>query len=152
MTLTPPCPTSIPLLLRCSYQAFGSHLPFNFEIGSARSKVDFAANAAGHPKLWVTGFRPGPVFGATIDGDHTLSEPVSCAFGGYEGAFTGSQGPCVERRQLGQRFLHVFGHPVSLDVRGALDPEQRLVLRTGGLGEGLLGHEQAVGLAAGNHQ
>ena len=37
-------------------------------------------------------------------------------------------------------------------MRGPLDLEQLLVLRAGGLGERILGHVQAVGLAARDHQ
>lgn len=45
-----------------------------------------------------------------------------------------------------------FNNPIGLDVRRAIDLEQLLVLGAGGLGERLLGHVKAVGLAAGYHQ
>jgi hypothetical protein len=40
----------------------------------------------------------------------------------------------------------------GFDMRCAVDPEQFLVRRAGGPGEGIFGHVPGVGLAAGDHQ
>ena len=58
----------------------------------------------------------------------------------------------VELGQLFHRLIHILGHPVGFDVRCAIDLEQFLVLRAGCLGECILGHVQAVGLATSDHQ
>lgn len=62
------------------------------------------------------------------------------------------QGAGEERRQFAHSGCHIFGNPIGLYMCRTVDLEQFLVCRTDSLGESIIGHVQAVGFAAGDHQ
>ncbi len=57
-----------------------------------------------------------------------------------------------ELRQLVYSLVHIFRHPIGLDVPCAGDKIQFLVVCARGFAEALFGHIERVGIAARHHQ